>query len=107
MAEPLKPTNEADVLEIIHGEIETGARLVGINARAARDLAAAVVERIRLHIGGDRFYVRKRSRCDHALALFNGTNHDAVCREVGISRRTLDRYLATPPDCHKQEEDDE
>jgi Mor family transcriptional regulator len=86
-----------ELLTIVREELEQGAPMVGINGRAARDLARAVCERIILRAGGKQCYIpledRSRLRAE-ALADFTGDNHDEVCSRYRISRKTLLRWCS-------------
>lgn len=59
------------------------------NARAA----------VRAEFGGEEVYIPKKNNHELAgdvLRLFNGRNADEVARRLGISRRTVYRYLKQP-----------
>lgn len=85
-----------NLLDIVRAEVEAGAPMVGVNGRAARDLAQAVVERIAMRVGGQELYVPKRDKVRmrrQAVTEFNGVNGRHLCKKYGISERTLRRWL--------------
>lgn len=69
-------------------------RYADIPESVAVDMAAKVIEAMKHRYQGEQLYVCGKPRPDPAVVLqaYDGRNHKAVCRQFGISRRTLQRY---------------
>jgi len=67
----------------------------GMQEPQAREFAATLVDKLRAnHAGEVRIPVPdKQQRNKRIRRLFNGVNHDMVCREFGISKATLYRVV--------------
>lgn len=85
-----------DFLEIIEHEVQTCIlRFSPLDQRMARDLARSISERVQLRAGGDTYYVphgRRGLRAKALEKLRDGYTPAAICREFGVSRRTLQRW---------------
>lgn len=75
-------------------ELVRAAQEHDVDESRAMRIAMKVVQRVVQHYQGNEVYVGQL-RYDAAAVLrdFNGGNHDAVCLEHGISRRTLHRIV--------------
>lgn len=61
-----------------------------IPAPDARRFAQGFANELAAEFGGLPVYVRRKTMTDaEIVGLFDGANHDEVCRTAGISRRTL------------------
>lgn len=74
--------------------LEEFPQLAGDTARLKKAEAA-----VRAEFAGSEVYLQKRSSRDLAaevLRLFNGRNATEVARRLGVSKRTVYRYLKQP-----------
>jgi len=86
-----------DILDSLHTTVTSAAMKRGVDWREAVQIAYDVEERLRAEWGGQRHYVPVPDVLErHRLIMeaFDGTNRDEVCRNFGISRRTLRRIRA-------------
>jgi Mor family transcriptional regulator len=88
---------DEDKATTIRNDITRAVReATGLHECYASSLGAAILERLQTRWGGDRIYVPQVDRPARDAAIreaFTGRNHDEVCRQFGISRRTLYRIL--------------
>lgn len=86
-----------DPIEILEREAAAVAACFGVPAAA--DLAAALVERIALTLGGARLYLPSmRTRCigrrdDEIRGRWRGNNLDELAREYSLSKRQIRRVV--------------
>lgn len=60
-------------------------------------VSAEIIQAMRLRYQGkDVRFGRARVSADQIRQVFDGRNHKHVCRELGISRRTLYRAISQP-----------
>jgi DNA invertase Pin-like site-specific DNA recombinase len=82
-------------LDQLHQDVLMTAVAFGMPEPEARAFAATLIDRIRTNHAGE-VYIRapdKQKRNERIRQLFNGVNHDRVCREFGISKATLYRII--------------
>ena len=91
-----------DLAAVLHEEAFATAAALGLPAGG--DLAASIVDRVMLRLGGREVYVPKRAgRTQTALAhariraRFTGTNQAELAREAGMSARQIRRILQDRP----------
>ena len=91
-----------DLSAVLHQEVCATVMSFGLPAGA--DLAASIIDRVMLRLGGREVYVPKRAgRTQTALAhariraRFTGTNQAELAREAGMSARQNRRILQDRP----------
>jgi Mor family transcriptional regulator len=83
-------------LDQLHQDVLMTAVAFGMPEPEARAFAATLIDRIRTNHAGDEIYIpapNKHRRNEHIRRMFNGVNHDEVCREFRISKATLYRVI--------------
>lgn len=89
------PAQIADQAIQLHAELTEIVRVeIGMHEAFAADIAAAILRGLQNLHGARELYIPapdKTARNASIRAKFNGTNHQAVMREFGISRTTLYR----------------
>jgi Mor family transcriptional regulator len=91
-------------LDQLHQDMVMTAVAFGMPEPEARALAATLIDRIQTKHAGDEVYIpgpNKHRRNEHIRRMFNGVNHDVVCRKFGISKATLYRVMGQ----HKSSKD--
>jgi Mor family transcriptional regulator len=85
----------SDYLDQLYNDLLMTATQFGMSRDNARDFAQSMVDRIKNAHAGPVYIPKsdKSQRNEQIRRLFNGVNHDAVCREFGISRATLYRVV--------------
>ena len=91
-----------DLSAVLHQEVCATVMSFGLPAGA--DLAASIIDRVMLRLGGCDVYVPKRgsrhSRAivhQHIRALYTGNNLAQLARETGMSERQIRRIVQTTP----------
>lgn len=87
---------ENNLTEILAEELRAAAPYFGLKAELAGDLASAVVEKLRLRLGGDRLYMRRTDTGRRNLAIFKsftGDNYEDLARQWNRSRRQIERIV--------------
>lgn len=95
------PTTPPDDADNILSRIEDEARAVAASfgVPTPNDLAAALLDRLRVNLGGERIYVPQRDRRTRASrdaairAEFTGNNHADLARRHQISIRQVRNVL--------------
>jgi hypothetical protein len=75
-------------LDQLHQDVVMTAVAFGMQEPQAREFAATLIDRIQTKHAGDVVYIpgpNKHRRNEYIRRLFNGVNHDMVCRKFGIS----------------------
>jgi Mor family transcriptional regulator len=83
-------------LDQLHHDVVMTAVAFGMPEPEARAFAATLIDRIQMSHAGDAIYIpgpNKHRRNERIRRMFNGVNHDVVCREFGISKATLYRVV--------------
>ena len=89
--------HDGDAMAVLHSEAKAVAQCFGVKDCEA--VAAALVDRIAMRLGGAHIYVPKRSTKSRAQvraeirAKFNGLNQTQLASEYGISTRHIRRLL--------------
>lgn len=86
---------EPDLVDRIFEYLLAEFPALGADAVGLRRARAAV----RAEFAGEEVYIPKRASVEAAeevLRLFNGRNANEIARRLGISRRTVYRYLKQP-----------
>lgn len=98
MKEAMKRTTSGDLIDAIEQEARAVARCFGV--AASDEMAAALVDRILLRLGGTQMYVprrnaRERQRMRLEIARrFNGKNVDELAREYAVTARYVRLILS-------------
>jgi len=85
----------SDYLDQLRHDVMTTAVAFGMQEPLARDFAKAMVDRIQNQYAGPVYVPKpdKNRRNERIRRMFNGVNHEFVCREFGISKATLYRVV--------------
>lgn len=90
----------SELLHELAGIVAHQVELTGVDAERARAIGEAVVDLVRDHYGGQIVYITKgmseatRRRWEQIWQRFNGSNHDTLATEFGISVPQLYRIVA-------------
>lgn len=91
-----KPAKEPGLIDIIQEEILETAPFFGIHPQIAEDHAKAVIDKLRLRLGGSECYMAKheRTRRDAEIqAKWRGNNLDKLSKEYHLHPRHLRRII--------------
>ncbi|MBX9937106.1 MAG: hypothetical protein K2Y10_11000 [Burkholderiaceae bacterium] len=90
--------DNTDLVAVLHQEVCATAACFGLPA--GTDLAASIIDRVMLRLGGCEVYVPKRagrakraSVHQHIRARFNGSNVAELAQEAGMSERQVRRIV--------------
>lgn len=94
---PLTPAQADDVVAVIEREAAAVAAAFGVAVPG--EAAAALVDRLLLCLGGEKYYLPKpaaleRSRLHAELrARFNGSNYAELARDSGLTTRRVQQIV--------------
>lgn len=91
-----KLSKEPGLIDIIQEEILETAAYFGIHPRTAEDHCKAIIDKLRLRIGGNECYMAKRERTRRdreILAKWKGDNLADLHHEFGLHPRHLRRII--------------
>lgn len=90
-----KPAKEPGLIDIIQEEILETAPFFGIHPQIAEDHAKAVIDKLRLRLGGSECYMAKHERTRRNADIrskWRGNNLEELSREYLLTTRQI-RYI--------------
>jgi Mor family transcriptional regulator len=85
----------SEYIQQLYTDIMMTGMQFGLSDVMAKELAKAMVDRIQNQHAGPVYIPKsdKNRRNERIRLMFNGVNHDMVCKEFGISKATLYRVI--------------
>lgn len=99
MAKQIKHRFENEFLDSIFHELQMILVKTALSDSQIQQIIRSLADFLIFRWGGDRPYIITRKRLEQLLRnhrildQFDGTNHEAICAEFGISKKTLSRIV--------------